>query len=156
MTGRAELDRQKQRLNNTFKRASGLKGDPELLSDFARHLCVLVSGFLEQAVIELLLEYVRVRSSKEIVRHVEQRLRRFTSPNANNLIALFGSFDLGLQKDLETYLVDEHKDAVDSVVNLRHTISHGRDAGVTMASVQRYYDRVKEVVDHIADLCIPT
>jgi hypothetical protein len=155
MTGRAQVQREKQRLDATFKRASGAQADPELLSDFARYLCVLVSGFLEQALIELLLEYVRLRSPEQIQRYVEQRLRRFTTANAKNITELLGSFDLDWQKNLERYLVDERKDAVDSVVDLRQTLSHGRFAGVTMASVQRYYDRVKEVVDHIADLCIP-
>jgi len=154
MTGRAEVDRLRQRLDETFKRVSGVK-EPELSSDFARHLCVLVSGFLEQAVIELLLEYVRVRSPEGIQRYVGQRLRRFTTANANNIIALFGSFDLDWQKDLEKYIVDEYKDAIDSVVNLRHTIAHGRFAGVTMTSVQSYYDRVKTVADHLANLCLP-
>ena len=153
MTGRAQVEGEKRRLDATFKRASGVKADPELLSDFARYLCVLVSGFLEQAVIELLLEHVRLRSHESIQRYVGQRLRRFTAANAKNITELLGSFDLDWQRDLESYLVDEYKDAVDSVVSLRHTVSHGRFAGVTMASVQHYYDRVKEVVDHIADLC---
>ncbi len=56
MTGRAEVDRQRQQLDTTFSRASGLDADAELLSDFARYLCVLVSGFVEQATIELLIE----------------------------------------------------------------------------------------------------
>ncbi len=156
MTGRVQVRREKQRLDETFKRVSGVKGDAELSSDFARHLCVLVSGFLEQAVIELLLEYVRLRSHETIRRHVGQRLRRFTTANSKNITELLGSFDLDWRKDLETFLVGEHKDAVDSVVNLRQAVSHGRFAGITIASVQRYYDRVKEVVDHIADLCVPT
>jgi hypothetical protein len=156
MTGRAQVQREKQRLDATFKRASGAQDDPELLSDFARYLCVLVSGFLEQAVIEVLIEYVRLRSHEPIQRHVGQRLRRFTTANAKNITDLLGTFNLDWQNDLESYLVDERKDAIDSVVNLRQIVSHGRFAGVTMMSVQRYYDRVKEVVDHIADLCIPT
>ncbi len=155
MTGRAEVDRLRRRLDETFKRASALNADPELLSDFARHLCVLVSGFIEQAVIELLLEYVRLRSPEEIQRHVGQRLRRFTTANAKNVIELIGSFNLDWQRDLEKHIVDEYKDAVDSVVNLRHTVAHGRFAGITMNSVQSYYDRVKKVIDHIADLCLP-
>ncbi|MGA2301128.1 MAG: HEPN domain-containing protein [Candidatus Acidiferrum sp.] len=155
MTGRAEVDRLKQRLDETFKRASALSRDPEISSDFARYLCVLVSGLLEQAVIELLIEYVRLRSPEQIQRHVGQRLRRFTTANAKNVIELVGSFDLDWQRDLESYIVDEYKAAVDSVVNLRHTVAHGRYAGVTMSSVQSYYDRVKKVIDHIADLCLP-
>jgi hypothetical protein len=155
MTGKAQVQSEKQRLDDTFRRASGVKGDLELSSDFARHLCVFISGFLEQAIIELLLEYVRLRCPAEIQRHVGQRLRRFTSPKANNIIDLFGSFDLGWQADLKTYLVDEYKDAVDGVVNLRHSIAHGRNTGVTMSSAQSYYDRVKKVVDHLGDLCLP-
>jgi hypothetical protein len=154
MTGRAQVHSERQRLDETFKRAASVKDDLELSSDFARYLCVLVSGFLEQAVIELLVEFVGKRSADSIQRHLEPHLRRFTTAKSKNIIVLLGSFDLTWQKDLEDYhLVDERKDAVDSVVNLRQTISHGRSTGVTMVSVQRYYDRVKEVVEHIADLC---
>lgn len=155
MTGRAEVERQRQKLDATFKRASNIGGDAELLSDFARYLCVLVSGFLEQAVIELVLEHVRTRSDISIQRHVEQGLRRFTTANTQRIIELLGSFDSDWHIDLEKYLVDEYKDAVNSVIDLRHTISHGRSVGVTMARVQDYYVRVKHVVEHIADLCSP-
>ncbi len=155
MTGRAEIERQKQRLDATFKRVSNVKGDTELLSDFARYLCVLVAGFLEQAVIEIALEHARTHSQPSIQRHVEKYLRRFTSANAQRVTELLGSFDSDWQKDLEDYLVDEYKDAVNSVINLRHAVAHGRYTGVTMAGVQNYYNRVKHVVEHCTDLCIP-
>lgn len=155
MTGRAEVERQRQKLDATFKRAVSIGGDAELLSDFARYLCVLVAGFLEQAIIELVLEHVRTHSDSSIQRHVEQRLRRFTAAKTQRIIELLGSFDSDWRIDLERYLVDEHKDAVNSIVDLRHTISHGRSIVVTMARVQDYYIRVKHVVEHIADLCIP-
>jgi len=155
MIGRAEVERQKQKLDATFQRAAGVQGEAELLSDFARHLCVLVSGFLEQAVVELVLEHVRVHSHRSIQRHVERRLRRFTNAKANRLLELLGSFDPDWRTRLENYLIDEHKDAIDGIVNLRNAISHGQFVGVTMTRVQDYYGRVKEVVDHIADLCVP-
>jgi hypothetical protein len=146
MIGRVEIDRQRKRLDATFERASKATGaDPELLSDLARHLCVLVAGFLEQSVIEIALEHVRTHS----------RLRRFTSANAQNVIDLLGSFNPDWRTDLEGYLVDQHKDAVNSVVNLRHTVAHGRFTGVTMAGVRSYYEAVKQVVEHCANLCIP-
>lgn len=155
MTGRAEVERLKQVLDATFNRVPGGETDLELLSDFARYLCVLTSGFLEQAVIALVLEHSRVNASPTVQRYVEFQLRRLTNTNAQRLIELLGSFDPDWRRDLVAYLVDERKDAVDSVINLRNTISHGRFAGLTMARVRNYYDRVKEVVDHIADLCDP-
>jgi hypothetical protein len=155
MTGRAEAERQRQKLDATFKRASATKGDAELLADFARYLCVLVAGFLEQAVIELLLEHVRIRSHISIHRHVERDLRWFTNAKAQRIIELLGSFDPDWGKDLKNYLVDEQKAAVDSIVDLRNSISHGRAAEIGMKRIEDYYVRVKRVVDHIADLCVP-
>ena len=157
MKGRAEVERQKQKLDATFTRASKLipLGDAELLSDFARYLCVLVAGFLEQGVIELTLQHVRNHSEASVQGYAESRLRQFTSANAQRITNLMGSFDAGWRLDLEGYLVDELKAAVDSVVALRHSISHGRYVGVTMAAMKEYYPRVKHVIDHIADLCDP-
>jgi len=155
MTGRAEIERQKQRLDATFERVSKAVADAEVLSDFARYFCVLVAGFLEQAVIEIALEHVRTHSQISVQRYVDHRLRRFTSANSQNIIDLLGSFDPDWRADLEQLLVDEYKDAINSVVTLRHTVAHGRYAGVTMVGIREYYDRVKHVVEHAANLCIP-
>jgi hypothetical protein len=155
MTGRAEIERQRQRLDATFKRAASLGSDPELLSDFARYLCVLVCGFLEQAAIEIALEHVRTHSAPSVLRHMERRLRTSTNMNTERLVQLFGSFDSDWQKDLESTIVDEYKAAVDSVVALRHQVAHGANGGITMTRIREYYDRVKYVVEYVADLCIP-
>ena len=105
--------------------------------------------------IEIALEYVRTHSDLSVLRHAERRLRSFTNANTERIVQLFGSFSTDWQKDLELHLVDEYKDAVDSIVALRHSVAHGGHAGITMARVQDYYDRVKHVVNHCTDLCIP-
>ena len=156
MTGRAEVDSLRQRLDATFNRASGMGGDAELLSDFSRYLCVLVSGFLERSIVELVLEHVRRNSHPSVQRHIEARLRRsFTNAKAQRIVDLLGSFDPAWRRDLDAFLIDEHKDAVDSIIHLRNTISHGKFVGLTMTRVRDYYARVVIVVDHIADLCLP-
>ena len=86
---------------------------------------------------------------------INGRLRRFTTANSQRIQDILGSFDPDWREDLGNYLVDERKAAVDSIVDLRQTISHGRYAGVTLAGVKAYYAQVKDVVDHIADLCDP-
>lgn len=79
MTGRAEVNRQRQQLDTTFRRAGGLHADAEILSYFARLLCVLVSGFVERATIELLIEYARTHSDGRTLRHVERSVRHLTN-----------------------------------------------------------------------------
>ena len=155
MNGKAHLHRQRQQLDATFKRAVGVGADAELLSDYARYLCVLVSGFLEQAVIELLLEYVRTHSDNLVQQHVEQRLRQLTNLKSKRLIDLLGSFDPDWRHHLEAFLVDEYKDVVNGIVDLRNNIAHGRYVGITMTRVQDYYLRIKVVVERVAQLCVP-
>lgn len=156
MNGRAQVHRERQRLDQTFQRASSIAhNDFELRSDFARYLCVLVSGFLEQSVIEILTEHVRQQSSPSVQKYAGAKLQQFTTAKAQNVINLVGSFDADWHNDLTSFLVDDYKAAMDSVVASRHAIAHGQFVGITMHSVDRYYERVKEVVEHIAELCLP-
>ncbi len=155
MTGRAEVTRLKQRLDATFQRVAGIGSDVELQSDFARYLCVLVSGYLESAVAELVLEHARRSGSPSLQRFVERNTRRFTNANTERLQNLLGSFDPDWRQTLESFLVDELKDAVNSIVDLRNSIAHGGSVGLTYQRIADYYARVQRVVDRIADLCAP-
>ncbi len=120
MTGRAEVARLKQRLDATFQRVASIGSDLELQSDFAKYLCVLVSGYLESAVAELVLEHARRSGSPSLQRFVERNTRRFTNANTERLQNLLGSFDPDWRQTLESFLVDELKDAVNSLVDLRN------------------------------------
>ena len=156
MTGRAEVARRRQQLDATFDRARGLDADPELLSDFARYLCVLVSGFVEQATIELLIEYVRIRSDPRIQSYVECRVRRLSNLNTPKLINVLCSFDQEWRSKLEMFIVNEYKDALDGLVDLRNTVAHGGYAGgVTLSRIDGYYVRIKKIINRIADLLVP-
>ena len=155
MTGRSAVHAHKQRLDATFERCNNASEDPEVLSDLARYLCILVSGFIEQAVVELTMEHVRCCSAPTVQKHVESRLRRqFTNPKSQRLIDLLYTFDNAWGSDLESFLDDEYRDAVDAVVELRNRISHGRSVDVTMHRIRDYYQRVKKVVEQIADLIV--
>lgn len=155
MTGRAAVTREQQRLDAVFTRVDSLPSETELRSDFARYLCVLVSGFLETAVAELLLEHSRRCAAPTIQRFVDSKTSGFTNANSEKLLQLLGSFDPEWRAAAEKLLQDEFKTAVDSVVSLRHGIAHGRNTGITYIRVKDYYDAVKEVVRGIADICVP-
>ena len=155
MNGRAEVWRMNQRLDATFTRAEQVGSDLELQSDFARYLCILVSGYLEKAITALVLEHSARKSAPSVQRFVESQTRRLTNVNSQRLKELLGSFDPDWQQDLDTFLVDERKDAVDSVVSLRNSIAHGQSVGITYIRVLRYYEQIQKVIDHVADLCAP-
>ena len=52
--------------------------------------------------------------------------------------------------------MDEYKDALDGIVDLRNSVSHGRHVGVTLSRVSEYYARVTTIIDRIAALMVPS
>ncbi len=110
---------------------------------------------MEQTTIELLIEYARTHSDPRIQRHVERNVRHATNLNAQRLIDTVGAFDPVWRSELEQFIVDEYKDALDGIVNLRNGVAHGRYVGVTFSRASDYYGRVKRIIARVADLVIP-
>lgn len=154
MNGRVEVYRLETRLNAAFSRAKATP-DLETQGDLAKHLCVLVSGYLEVSIKALLLEHTRARSGTSVQRYVDSHLKRFSNPNAGKVLGLLGSFDVDWRHDMEGFLVDEKKDALDSVIALRNQIAHGETPGVSLARIEAYFEEVKAVIERVADLSCP-
>ena len=155
MVGRAKVSSLRQKLEATFARVNLAQADPELQSDFAKYLCVLVSGYVETSVKELLLEHSRRNAAPTLQRFVEARTRRVANLNSERLQQLLGSFDPDWGKNLSLFLVDEKKDALDSVVDLRNKIAHGESIGLTYQRITEYFRHIQRVVGRVADLCAP-
>ena len=152
MTGTVEISRLRSRIAATLTRAPLPTADPEVQSDFAKYFCVLVTGLLETALTALVLEVAQRRSAPEIARYVERHLDRWTNPNCEKIAQLLGDFSPGWRSSIEGYLVDERKDAVNSLVALRHQIAHGENVGTTLGQVKRYYATVIDVIDFVTKL----
>ena len=155
MNGRAEVSRLKNRLDSVFARVPSASAEIEVQSDFAKYLCVLVSGFFEKAIAELIYDFTLRRSKPSIASFVEQQLSRWTNPNTEKICALLGSFDPDWRKKSETFLVDERKESINSLVALRHKIVHGESVGTSLSQIKAYYSTILEVINFIADLLGP-
>ncbi|MEB5487872.1 HEPN domain-containing protein [Burkholderia pseudomallei] len=142
-------------MDATFSRAPDPNADPEFQADFAKYLCVLVSGYLESALCALLLGFAQTRSSGDVASFVERQLGPWTNPKAEKIIDLFGSFNQDWRNNLTAYLVDQRKDSVNSLVALRHKIAHGESVGTSLSQIRSHYRIANEVIDHVADLVDP-
>lgn len=141
------------RIDATFERASQVD-DPQTQADLARFLVVLISGFLEKAIGHTFSEHAaRAGGSQRVVRYVQRRLETFQNPNAEKVLQLTADFDADWRTALESYLGDERKDHVDSVVANRNQIAHGASVGVTYRRAADYFKSVNEVVNFINGLC---
>lgn len=151
MHGRPAVAALARRLDAAFERANGLvSADFELQSDFARYLCVLLSGFLESAVSELAIDHCRNRSNPSVARFADRRLARLTNLRAERLLQILGDFDLEWRRELESFIEGERKQALDAVVDLRNKIAHGESVGLTYTRIKAYCKQVREIVEFIA------
>lgn len=155
MTGRAEVRRLERKLNDTFKRIDSLE-DLEVRADFARYLCILVAGYVENALYELVLAYCRNASSPPVRSFVQSQLDRLTNVNSERLLQLIGSFDQKWREDLEVFITtDGRAAALNSLIALRHDVAHGGSAGISYVRVFEYYEKIEEIIDYLINLLDP-
>lgn len=124
----------------------------ELRADFARYLCVLVSGFLEQSVRNATADFVKRRAHTVVANYVVKGTDRIANLKTTKLKEHLVAFDPSWQLQLDALLTDEAKDAIDSVVALRHGIAHGQPADVTFERIARYYSEIKRTIAAIQQL----
>ncbi len=147
MPGPREVAAMQARLDATFQRVASLSTtDLEVRSDFARYLCILVSGFVEHAVTALTIRYCRERSQPAVANYAGTQLSRLQNLNSERLMQVVGAFERQWREDLTTFLDGPRKDALDSVLGLRNQIAHGESVGLTYVRIREYYLRVKEII----------
>ncbi len=155
MNGRFAITRLEQRLDRTFSRVDQLGADLEIRADFARYLCILVSGYVEKAVVALVLAYCRTTSSPNVQRYVESRIKRLANVNKESLLQLMGNFDTDWRTQIEAFVTDEREAALNSVVDLRNQIAHGNPVAVSFNQIRDYYAHIRDIISKLANLLDP-
>lgn len=160
LRGRPEVLRLEASVDRLFQRFDDLDIDQtEIRADFANYLCVSVVGLLERSLAVLVVEVARTRAAPEVVRLVEATVERYTTnPNQERLLQLMGRLSITWRNQLEVFLDDAGRgDALNSLYGLRNRIAHGdTSTGLTYVRVSGYYDRVKDVLEYVSELLLPT
>ena len=141
------------RLDSLFKKFDDMVDDHELLAHWSRYLCILVSGYLEESIRTIFREYSRSKSSPYVANYVETKLDSFQNPKMGLILKLNGSFNQKWQKDLEEAVEDEIKDSVNSIVNVRNQVAHGKNVGITPSILKNYYKNAKKLICLLENQC---
>lgn len=149
------LSAQHQKLRHLISIANQFDADQlELQAHWAQYLCVLSSGFLENALKEIYARYARSRSSPGVADYVESTLNKIQNPKANRFLETASSFNKDWEDNLREYLEsDGRKDAIDSIMANRHLIAHGKDSGITLVRLSDYLSKSVQVIEFIETQC---
>jgi len=153
MSSIKEIDAQRKRLDALFDKATDLSGDPELLAHWAKYLCVLVCGFLENSVELCLSDYCQKRSDECINNFISSELRSFQNPKMAKILELFGTFSKTWEEDMRNSSDGRISDAVNSIVANRHMIAHGGRSQISMSAVKNYYADIVRAVELMQKIC---
>lgn len=155
MPSRSTIRSHQQRIDAVFQRVSGLDENPELQADLAKYLCVLVAGFIEKSMSDIAKEHAKSNGSPTLQKYVESGVKRFTNANAEKVLQFFGSFSTEWRNDMETFIVDERKSALDSIYTMRNNIAHGENVDLTYRRMVDYYAAVKQIITKAQCMCVP-
>lgn len=149
------LERSKAR--NRLKRAVEVTDSVQVL-DFevkgllANHLCILSSGTFEECVRLHISEFSRTNAHAFVASFVMNRIKYITNLKSDKLVSLLGEFDASIALEIENYLDDRRKSALNSLVSLRHRIAHGKDPGSSLVSIIGYITVIYELLDKLEDI----
>jgi hypothetical protein len=151
---RQELHREKQRVDNVFSLVDDLDIDEEVISHWAKYLCILTSGLLENSIRIIVAHYSLINSNPCVASYVRNSIERVTNLNTEKIRQLLGAFSKDWGKIFENSISEEQKDAIDSIYANRNSIVHGRSVGITLVRIKDYYKNIHEVLDWICNECV--
>lgn len=143
-------DKYKSRITNLLKSYEE-DSDPDTQAHNAKYLAVLVSGYLEQAVKELMLHYSSQGARPQISRYIEETWPISRNMNTKNINDILGQFNSKWSDDFISWLEqdDNRKSNINSIVRWRNGIAHGQESnttGVTLVSVRNAFSTISDLV----------
>jgi hypothetical protein len=149
-----ELSRQAQFIKDLIRKDSVLNADIEMQSHWAKYICVLISGFLENAIHLIYSEYVKKVSNEKVSQFSIRQIKKIQNPKANKVVEIAKSFDSDWGNKLEKYLDDDgRKEAIDTIMNNRHLIAHGKPSNITLAPLNEYFKKTIKACEFIENQC---
>ena len=146
-----ELSSQLQRIQSLFKKIKGIPADDlELNAHWAKYLCVLCAGFLEDSMPQLYGDYAKSSANTAIASYTFSQLNHIQNPKTQKFIDVTNLFNKSWGEALEAFVLENgRKDAIDAIMANRNNIAHGEDSGITIGRLTDYLSRSVEVLDFI-------
>lgn len=139
-------------INNTDK---STHGDIELQGHWGKYLCVLVAGFLENAIIAVYSDFVSGAASPHVSQFTLVNLEKIQNPKTEKFIQVAIQFKKDWGEELKDYFINhpDKKAAIDSIMTNRHLVAHGKSTSISVHRVREYLTLSIEVIEFIEDMC---
>lgn len=128
----------------------------EAESNWSKYVCVLISGYLEQAFKDICFAYAVKNSHPFVFNYVEKNWPESSNMWIHNIVSITRSFNDKWADFIDGWVTEQDlKVHINGLVSWRNKISHGEDnstTGVTMNSVKQKYEAVNKLLDKLEEL----
>ena len=137
----------------------GTNEELEIRAHWAKYNCVLISGFIEQAVKEIFLEHASAEGSTRLRNYIEGTWPNSRNMRCDTIREILRYCDVDWATDFEAWLSNsEKKKEINEIIRWRNDIAHGKEANttnVTLQSVDQKFHIACDLVDFVEDLLRP-
>lgn len=134
------------RIERVIEMARLLPDDDEVRAEWAKHLVVVSCGYIEVRVRQIFGIYTKNAADKRVARFVQKHLNNFRNPGPDRIIELLRAFDEDWGAKLNEFWRDDVRDALNSLVKLRHAAAHGESITTGWRDICEYAKRAKQIV----------
>lgn len=135
------------------------EGD-EMQSHMAKYICILCSGFLENAVHFIYSDYVKKETtSSTVISFSTITLNKVRNPNSDKFREIAKSFNIEWELEITEFLQEEERSAaLNYIIRDRHKIAHGKDSDITLTRIREYHNKTVEIINFVEKQCglVPT
>lgn len=120
--------------------------DDELKSHWAKYLCILTSGLIENTLKFLIEEYLKNTSAPNVRNYVRINLQNITNLKYGKITNFLECFSADWKTKFESIIKEKEVAALDSIITNRNNIVHGQNVGLSYSYMKKYYDEIKNVL----------
>ena len=150
-----EHERIAQRIDAIYKLRSSIGVENTFqIAQLANYTCILISAYLERAIVELIVDYCTKRGAGQVAAFVAAQIGRFQNPSSEKVVTLLRNFGEPVSSRLTSSLSDEMRSSIDSIVSNRNNLAHGRNATVTFSMLGTWDEQIRKFVSKLQNVIL--
>ena len=150
------LDRQ-AKLQDLFDEVKQLHDNGAINTDvfvqLTWYLCVRTSGFLENSLQIILLEYVQSKTSDVPTQDYVQSNLKFVSADYDSILRTVRRFSDTWRTSLTKNNVKQYRSVLNNLVENRNHIAHGGASKITIQELQSYFTQIQSLLLLLHNTC---
>lgn len=126
----------------SLRKAQSFTGEPEIAAYLSGYLVVMICGIYEDCLEYLMVERASSGGDAEVQNFVKITLANsFRNPTFGTLVGALNKFSPTYGEAIQRQIKKSAREALDSIVENKNSIAHGKSISVTIGDVVDYHSR---------------